>query len=218
MNARARRLDGIFTPTLANFSLRLIASDPTRFPPTEGSRFLPKLWNKAWNIIAGHPVTEREIELQLAAATALKTYVHEAYERDIPILTGTDTLMPWVVPGEALHLELEAIANAVNSPEKALVSATKVNAAHIAPNTIGLLAFGRRADILLLPSDPRRQLGTLMEWKYVMVNGRLYDRETIDNWLERYRMHFRGGYYETVMGTLINLIAGQFSHTGAENE
>ena len=40
-----------YTPTLANFTLRLIASDPARFPSTPASRFLPAFWGEAWNVL-----------------------------------------------------------------------------------------------------------------------------------------------------------------------
>jgi hypothetical protein len=49
--AQRQRLS--FTPTLANFSLRLSASDPERFPPSEASQVLHEYWADAWDLVVG---------------------------------------------------------------------------------------------------------------------------------------------------------------------
>jgi imidazolonepropionase-like amidohydrolase len=207
-----------FTPTLANFTLRLTASDPQRFPPTPAARWLPDYWSVAWGFVAGHPTTTAAIERRLAAKAPFYALVRRAHERGIDILAGTDTVMPWVVPGESLHLEMEELQLALGSAEKALAAATTVNGRHLAPGDIGVIAPGKRADVLLVPADPTQDLAALRAWRVVFADGRRYDRPTIDAWLQRYERHFRGGLYRTVMGTVVAVAASQFSHTAMDPE
>jgi hypothetical protein len=206
-----------FTPTLANFSLRLVASDPVRFPPTPASVFLPAYWSRAWDLVAGHPETEAEIATQLAGIAPMRALVARAHSRGIDVLAGTDTLMPWVVPGESLLLEIEELARAFGNAEAALASATTVNARHIAPGEIGVIAPGARADILLLPDDPTRDLGALRAWRTLVADGRRYERATLDGWLERYRGHFHGRFYAGVMSSVVRLAAGRYDHRNARD-
>jgi hypothetical protein len=201
-----------FTPTLANFSLRLSASDPTRFPPSEVSRVLPEYWAHAWDLIAGHPSTEEAIEQRLRSVPAMRSLVRRTHERGIDVLAGTDTLMPWVVPGDALHRELAELQKALGSAEAALAAATTVNGRHLASGELGVIAPGARADLLLVEEDPTERLSVLREWRIVFADGRRYDRETLDGWIDDYRQHFQGWFQRHIMGTVATVAVGFFGH------
>ena len=200
-----------FTPTLANFRLRLIASDPERFPPTEASDILSAYWANAWDLVAGHPSTEEAIELQLEAIPAMHALVGRAHARGIDILAGTDTIMPWVVPGESLHLEMLALSDALGSVESALSAATTVNGRHLAPGKIGVIAPDAHADILLMRRDPTLDLTALREWQTVFVAGRRYDRPMLDEWIVDYRRYFHSAYQRSVMRPLAAVAVRFFS-------
>lgn len=199
-----------FTPTLANLQLRLTASDPERFPPSDNAYHLPAFWEAAWDVLVSHPETDEEIDLQLRAYPAFENLVRKAHERGIDILAGSDTLMPWVVPGESMLLEIDALSQAFVDREAALKAATVVNGQHIAGGDIGLLEAGKRADILLLSSDPREDLSALRGWRFVMADGRLYDRETVDTWLRQYDQHFHGPLYRLVTGWLVAAVSSEY--------
>jgi len=201
-----------FTPTLANFSLRLTASDPVRFPPSEASRVLPEYWADAWDLIAGHPSTEEAIEQRLRLIPAMRSLVRRAHARGIDVLAGTDTLMPWVVPGDALHREMAELQEALGSAEAALAAATTVNGRHLAPGEIGVIAPGAHADILLVREDPTQRLSALREWRIVFAAGRRYDRETLERWVDDYRQHFHSWFQRHIMGTVTALAVGLFGH------
>jgi hypothetical protein len=209
----ARRQRVSFTPTLANFTLRLTASDPQRFPPSPGSRLLPEYWAGAWDLIAGHPSTHEAIERRLKTRPSMRALVRRAHQHGVDILAGTDTMMPWVVPGESLHLEMAALHEALGSAEAALAAATTVNGRHIAPGDLGVIAVGARADLLLTMQDPTEHLAALADWRVVFADGRRYDRSTVDAWLEGYRRHFRGGLYQDVVGTVVSFVVDRFEHT-----
>jgi cytosine/adenosine deaminase-related metal-dependent hydrolase len=208
--ALAQRHRVSFTPTLANFRLRLSASDPQRFPPPAGASILPAFWSDAWQVIAGHPQGEEAIALRLDSVHALAGLVRRAHQRGIPILAGSDTLMPFVVPGEALHFEIQALGKAFGSNEAALASATTVNGRHIAEGEIGVIAPGARADLLLLREDPTRRLGALRGWQVLFADGRRYDRATVDDWLTRYTHHFHDRLYAGALGGVVALAVNSF--------
>jgi cytosine/adenosine deaminase-related metal-dependent hydrolase len=208
----AQRQRLAMTPTLANFRLRLTDSDPERFPPSEASHWLPRYWNDVWHLVAGHPTGEEAIDRRLRAIPVMQAMVRRAHERGIDVLAGTDTLMPWVVPGDALHRELAELSVALGSAEAALAAATTVNGRHLASGQIGVLAPGARADILLTAADPTMQLSTLRDWRIVFADGRRYDRATVDAWLEAARDHFDGWFHRHVIGTLVSWVAGSYAH------
>jgi hypothetical protein len=204
------------TPTMGNPPLRLIASDPRRFPPTPGAADIPAFWASAWNLIAGHPEGEKQIQVTLRSLRRTRDIVRRAHARGIDVLAGTDTLMPWIVPGEALHLEMARLADAFGSNDAALAAATIVNGRHIAPGQIGQIVPGARADILLLPEDPAADLAALRRWKIEIADGRRYDRAVIDGWVSRYRRHFHGWFYATVMDGLTAIVVNQYRHAPAD--
>ncbi|HEY4944230.1 MAG TPA: amidohydrolase family protein [Rhizomicrobium sp.] len=201
------------TPTLASPGLRLIASDPHRFPPTAASQVLPAFWGPMWGILANHPHGGAQIAVQIAAIPRMRTIVGRARTRGIDVLAGTDTLMPWVVPGEALLFEIDQLALAFGDKQAALAAATTVNARHVDPARIGMIAAGMRADILLLPSDPTRDLRALRRWKIEIADGRRYDRALVDGWLELYRDHFHGFIYSAVMDAVTALTIDHFNNS-----
>ncbi|MBL4863564.1 MAG: amidohydrolase family protein [Rhodobiaceae bacterium] len=212
--AEARNIS--FTPALANFALRLTDSDRERFPPTPAAAHLPDFWSDSWQLVAGHPTGDEAIATKLASVERMYDIVGRIHGAGLDVLAGTDTLMPWVVPGESLLLELDELEKAMGDREAVLVTATTVNGRHIAPGEVGVIAVGARADILLLAGDPVVSLSALPDWKVLVADGRLYPRETIDEWLDVYDAHFHGIIYDTAISGLVSLIAGQF--TKAPNE
>ncbi|HEY2068514.1 MAG TPA: amidohydrolase family protein [Rhizomicrobium sp.] len=205
-------------PTLANSELRLIASDPRRFPPTPGARDLPAFWGPVWGALVDHPRTQQQITRQPLMLARIYAITGRARLRGIDVLAGTDTIMPWVVPGESLHIEIARLSQAFDSNEAALAAATAVNGRHIADGQIGILAPGARADILLLPSDPMRDLARLRDWKILIADGRRYDRATVDAWVAEYRAHFHGWLYSGVMNTIVGVVLRQFQSTAAAKQ
>jgi cytosine/adenosine deaminase-related metal-dependent hydrolase len=93
-----------------------------------------------------------------------------------------------------------------------LAAATTVNGRHIAPGQIGLIAPAARADILLLPADPTRNLTALDHWTSVVADGRRYDRATVDGWIDVYRRYFHGWLYAHVMDGVADMAVSAYRH------
>lgn len=198
-----------FLPTLANGRLRLIASDPKRFQPTPAASYLPEIWRATWDsqtTVASHPVDDG-IGRRLERLPRFNRVAQIAREKGIDVLAGTDTMMPWVVPGESLLLEIDDLAQAFGNNEAALASATSVNGRHLGAGAIGVIAPGARADILLMADDPARDLQALRRWTVLYADGRRYERAQVDSWLQTYKRHFHTGFYRFVMGKAAGLAA-----------
>jgi hypothetical protein len=197
-------------PTQANQTARLTASDRKRFPPTKGLAHLPAFWEQAWPMIVAHPESAEDIAADRAGIAAELAIVGKARQAGIDVLAGTDVVMPYVVPGESLHLQIAMLSGAFGSEEAALAAATRVNGRHVDQGRIGRLAVGEFADLLILRKDPRADLAAVRDWQFLMVGGRLYEREAIDAALASYDRHFRGAYYETVMNRLVAVLTSSY--------
>lgn len=200
-------------PTQANGRARLTASDYKRFPPTEGTKHLPRGWEKAWPIIVSHPETTDAITADLAGISAELAFVGKAQLAGIDVLAGTDVVMPYVVPGESLHIELRLLSDAFGSEEAALAAATQVNGRHVDQGRIGRIAAGNFADLLVFREDPRIDLASVKDWTFLMVDGRMYGRGQIDAAVDKYDQHFRGAFYEAATSYLIGILASNYGHT-----
>lgn len=72
----------------------------------------------------------------------------------VPILAGTDAPNLGTSHGVSMHRELELLVRAGMSPREALAAATSVPAATFHLNDRGVIASGKRADLLLVKGDP----------------------------------------------------------------
>jgi imidazolonepropionase-like amidohydrolase len=78
-----------------------------------------------------------------------------------------------VIPGFALHDELELMVRAGVTPLAALQSATSEPArAFGLSTTLGTLAPGQAADLVVLDADPLLDIGNTRRIHAVMLNGR----------------------------------------------
>lgn len=206
------------TPTIINLRTRLSASDPMRFPVPPSARELPALWSIAWPNLVGHPEGEKAIADQLRAADRSREIIAEARARGVDVLAGTDTLMPWTIPGEALLGEIDELAAGFGAAEAALEAATRINGKHIDRGHIGVIAIGARADLIILSADPARDLSALRQWTTVIADGRAYDRNRLETALRAYRAYFARPTYRMLFGGVAHLATSSFkSNSDTEN-
>ena len=182
-------------PTLAHF--RSVADQwgsPDYVDEALGSdvaAYLPAWLRNEWrasNPFLGLDATDRDRLGDMAVFQA--TLVRQLHGAGVPMLAGTDTPIPALVPGFSLPLEIDALRAAGMTGYEALATATSnagrfVQAFVAAGVHFGTLERGARADILLLDADPRTSTGALRRPWGVMVRGRLYERADLDRMLER---------------------------------
>jgi imidazolonepropionase-like amidohydrolase len=97
-------------------------------------------------------------------------------EAGVPLLAGTDTGTPSLVPGFALHEELELLVRAGLTPAQALRSATLEPARYLGlEDEQGTVEPGKVADLVLLDADPLRDIRNTTRIDSVVVRGCLVD-------------------------------------------
>ena len=109
--------------------------------------------------------------------------VRAAHKAGVPILAGTDCGVSnnYVLPGWSIHEELEALVRAGLTPAEALRTAT-LNPARWRGETAtdGTIEKGKRADLVLLRSNPLNHIGSTREVEAVFLGGEYYSRNKLD--------------------------------------
>lgn len=95
------------------------------------------------------------------------------HEHGVRLLVGTDAGIDATAPGSSIHDELRLLVSAGLSPYEALRGATTLAAAYLGQaEHIGTVAIGREADLLLVRSDPLRDIGATARIEAVFLDGR----------------------------------------------
>jgi imidazolonepropionase-like amidohydrolase len=105
--------------------------------------------------------------------------IKSLHDGGVPFALGSDAPQTWNVPGFSVHRELKAIVDAGLTPFQALKTGT-ANIGTYFGTTDGVVAQGRRADLLLLDANPLADIANSSKIAGVMVNGRWLSREEID--------------------------------------
>jgi predicted amidohydrolase YtcJ len=83
------------------------------------------------------------------------------------------------MPGISLHTELELLVRLGLSSREALAAATNNYALQFGWNELGLVAPGRRADILVVDGDPTVNIWNARRISALILDGELVDRDAL---------------------------------------
>jgi imidazolonepropionase-like amidohydrolase len=95
------------------------------------------------------------------------------------IAAGTDASNQLLVPGYSEHREMELLVRAGLSPREALRAATRNAAVLLGVDSLGLLAPGKAADLVVLTKDPLADIRNTRAIQSVMIRGQLLDADSI---------------------------------------
>ncbi len=95
------------------------------------------------------------------------------------IVAGTDATNQMLVPGLSLHTELELLVEAGLTPSDALQTATLNTAQLLGADSIGILAPGKVADLVVLKANPLNDIRNTRTVQRVMVRGQLYSADSL---------------------------------------
>ena len=153
------------------------------------AKYAPAAWReRTWpmftrDILSGwstDPVADREKFFQ-----AELKMVGEMNKAGVPILAGTDTAAGVrVYPGFSLHEELELLVKAGLTPMEALQAATLNAGKYLGLTDTGTIEKGKRADLVLLDSNPLADIKNTRKIRSVVLAGRYFSREDLDHLLK----------------------------------
>lgn len=173
------------TPTLV--VQQAIALRPDEHPGDPGTRHTPapvrELMHEAGPFSGPLPPDDVRRRMRTVFEKRVRQ-VGAMHRAGVPLLVGTDA--PGVAPGWSAHEELRLLVRAGLRPAEALRAATLEPARWIgATDSLGAIARGRRADLVLLDADPLADIGSTRRIRAVVADGRVYDRAALDELLAR---------------------------------
>jgi imidazolonepropionase-like amidohydrolase len=95
------------------------------------------------------------------------------------IAAGTDTPNQLLVPGYSEHRELELLVGAGLTPREALRAATRNAAVLLGVDSLGLIAPGKVADLVILKKDPLADIRNTRSIQAIMSRGHLYNPDSL---------------------------------------
>ncbi len=175
------------SPTFSVIALRYrYAADPEAFFARPEAGYVGSGLTDWWRGAAAR-MGEFDDEKR-AATTNQRVFLRMLYEAGVPLLIGTDTPNPFVLPGFAIHDELATFVESGIPVAEVLRMAT-AGAASFAgeEGEWGVVAEDARADLLLLDGDPREDLSILRRPAGVMMNGHWHDAAALSGALDELR-------------------------------
>jgi len=130
----------------------------------------------------GMPFTRDDLAVAARAADEVfRQVVGVLHGAGAPLLLGTDTPNPYVVPGFSIHQELEHLHAAGLNPFEVFRTGTSEAARFLGEqDDWGTVAPARRADLVLLSRDPLQYVDALRHIEHLFVNGHDFDRAALD--------------------------------------
>jgi len=129
--------------------------------------------------------TTRGRAVDLAIVSAL-------HNSGVRLLLGTDTVKPGTLPGFSLHDELENFVAAGMTPYEAIRAGTADAAEFLNQGReFGVVAVGRRADLLLLNANPLEDVKNTSKITGVMASGRWLTADELTHQLATLRSSYR---------------------------
>ncbi len=100
-------------------------------------------------------------------------FVREFKRAGGAIAAGTDAANQLLIPGYSMHEEMAFLVAAGLTPLEAITSATRRGAQLLHADSLGMVAPGKVADLVVLNGNPAANIGTTRNIAMVMIRGRM---------------------------------------------
>ncbi len=171
------------TPTLA--SLDITAHPENRNAEDPLLAFVPLKLAKEWRDSLGNDeMKKRAASLLWRVAANDWKLTGEMRQAGVRLLAGSDSLDPFVFPGDSLHREFAELVRAGFTPAEALRAATLGAAEFLGRSSeLGTVEKDKIADLVLLDANPLEDIGNTRRISAVIHSGKYLDRAALDKLL-----------------------------------
>ena len=114
----------------------------------------------------------RDFDAFRRARARQNQFVREFKRAGGAIAAGTDAANQLLIPGFSLHEEMALLVEAGLTPLEAISSATRRGAQLLRADSLGVLAPGKVADLVVLNASPVRDIAATRNIAWVMTRGR----------------------------------------------
>lgn len=170
-------------PTLSRLEAMNLGNDPA-LRGNPALQYVPKASRQMWNEVGDEFEKKLSADQRSVLAKLFARQMHLAGLLDAAgakLLAGTDFGGQWLVSGQSLHHEFDLLAKAGISPLHILQMTTINPAIYLGQTqTMGTIAAGKRADIVLLGGDPTASVANLHLVKGVIRDGAYHSRAELD--------------------------------------
>jgi hypothetical protein len=141
------------------------------YPLPSWARHLPAMGQR-WMVESQRKRDAQDaMRMWLINGTIFSAYPH--------YLAASGAPVDGAMPGISLHTELELLVRLGLSPREALAAATNNYALQFGWNELGLIAPGRRADVLVVDGDPTANIWNARRIAALILDGNVIDREAL---------------------------------------
>ena len=146
-----------------------------------GIQYMPAASMNDW-LPANNPYLRRwrtaDIPMLQAQYSIMQRLVRGLRDAGVPMLAGTDDMVPCQLPGFSLESELKELTIAGLTPFEALQTAT-ANAARFLGTNAGQILPGKDADLVLVNSNPLASSDNAFDQAGTMLRGNWYTRKEL---------------------------------------
>lgn len=180
----AERLAGqgvLLVPTLVLHETYSRLDDPALFRDS-ALRAVPDSEQTRWNVpdlIRRAGWTPEDFAAFRASRPAQNLFLRLFRAAGGTVAAGSDAANQMLVPGLSAHQEMELLVSAGLPPEEALAAATVNGARLLGADSLGVLAPGKAADLVVLRANPLQDIRNTRTVEQVMVRGNLMRADSI---------------------------------------
>ncbi|HUF34593.1 MAG TPA: amidohydrolase family protein [Gemmatimonadales bacterium] len=169
------RAQVIVVPTLVLHETFSRLDDPLLFADSALAS-VPEAARRGWNIpdmVARAGWTADDFAAFRRSRPSQDRFLRRFVSAGGRIAAGTDAANQMLVPGYSLHREMELLVGAGLSTRDAILAATRNGALLLGVDSLGLIAPGKVADLVVLSRDPLADIRNTLAIEQVMSRGTL---------------------------------------------
>lgn len=182
--------DTWITPTLViSHAIIELFDDPDSPFHKPEARYLHPMDRGIWAFVIGNLYMPIPQEHRVAIRDGFELFqqplTKAMYDAGVKLMAGTDSLLPGLIGGFALHRELEELVAVGLSPYDALKTSTTHPFEFLGElDQAGTIEEGKRADMVLLEANPLEEITNSRKIAGVMVQGRWLPKAELQDGLE----------------------------------